>query len=258
MTNGKTRVLGFLAAVAVGGVGSATAQVDAGKPGASSWTVGGLDAKNSRYQAGEKQISPATVGALTLRWSLQTSGDVTATPAVEGDFVYFPDSAGFLYKVNKTTGAVVWKYPVSNYTGIAGDSARATPAIAGDALILGNELRRGTVKAGAGSSQARIFLPDGSEYDRTGKLDFAESQVNPGTGTLALRVVMPNPGQKLLPGMVVRVVYTSGTRPNTILIPQKAVTKTPTGHIAWVVGAAWQLSMPKQHTSPADDPHEQV
>lgn len=33
-----------------------------------------------------------------------------------------------------------------------------------------------------------------------------------------------------------RVVYTSGTRPDTILIPQKAVTKTPTGHIAWVVG----------------------
>ena len=105
-----------------------------------------------------------------------------------------------------------------------------------DALILKRELARGTVKAGAGSAQARIFLPDGSEFERTGKLDFSESQVNPGTGTIALRVVMPNPGQKLLPGMYVRVVYTSGTRPNTVLIPQKAVTKTPTGHVAWVVG----------------------
>jgi len=104
-----------------------------------------------------------------------------------------------------------------------------------DALILKRELARGTVKAGAGSAQARIFLPDGSEFERTGKLDFSESQVNPGTGTIGLRVVMPNPGQKLLPGMYVRVVYTSGTRPNTVLIPQKAVTKTPTGHVAWVV-----------------------
>jgi membrane fusion protein (multidrug efflux system) len=104
-----------------------------------------------------------------------------------------------------------------------------------DALILKRELQRGTVKAGAESAQARIFLPDGSEFERTGKLDFTDSQVNPGTGTLTLRVVMANPGQKLLPGMYVRVVYTSGTRPNTILIPQKAVTKTPTGHVAWVV-----------------------
>lgn len=105
-----------------------------------------------------------------------------------------------------------------------------------DALILRRELSQGKIKAGAGSAQARIFLPDGSEFERSGKLDFSESQVNPSTGTITLRVVMPNPGQKLLPGMYVRVVYTSGERPNTILIPQKAVTKTPTGHVAWVVG----------------------
>ncbi|MDC8773129.1 efflux RND transporter periplasmic adaptor subunit [Roseateles albus] len=105
-----------------------------------------------------------------------------------------------------------------------------------DALILRRELSTGRVKEGAGSAQARIFLPDGSEFERTGKLDFSESQVNPSTGTITLRVVMPNPKQKLLPGMYVRVVYTSGERPNTILIPQKAVTKTPTGHVAWVVG----------------------
>lgn len=104
-----------------------------------------------------------------------------------------------------------------------------------DALILKRELQRGTVKSGAGSSQARIFLPDGSEFERTGQLDFTDSQVNPGTGTLTLRVVMPNPRQQLLPGLYVRVVYTSGSRPDTVLIPQMAVTKTPTGHIAWVV-----------------------
>jgi len=110
-----------------------------------------------------------------------------------------------------------------------------------DALILRRELSRGTVKAGAGSAQARVFLPDGSEYERSGKLDFAEAQVNPDTGTIALRVVMPNPGRRLLPGMYVRVVYTAGARPDTVLIPQKAVVKTPTGHIAWVVGEGNQV-----------------
>jgi membrane fusion protein (multidrug efflux system) len=105
-----------------------------------------------------------------------------------------------------------------------------------DALILRRELSRGTVKAGEGSSQARIYLPDGSEYERTGKLDFTEAQVSPGTGTISMRVVMPNPGKRLLPGMYVHVRYTAGSRPNTVLIPQKAVVKTPTGHVAWVVG----------------------
>ena len=105
-----------------------------------------------------------------------------------------------------------------------------------DALILRRELSRGTVQAGEGSSQARIYLPDGSEYERTGKLDFTEAQVSPGTGTISMRVVMPNPAKRLLPGMYVHVKYTAGSRPNTVLIPQKAVVKTPTGHVAWVVG----------------------
>jgi membrane fusion protein (multidrug efflux system) len=104
-----------------------------------------------------------------------------------------------------------------------------------DALVLQRELQRGTVKGGAGTSLARIFLPDGSEFERTGQLDFTDSQVNPGTGTLTLRAVMKNPRQQLLPGMYVRVLYTLASRPNTVLVPQVAVTKTPTGHIAWVV-----------------------
>jgi membrane fusion protein (multidrug efflux system) len=105
-----------------------------------------------------------------------------------------------------------------------------------DALILRRELSRGTVQAGEGSSLARIYLPDGTEYERTGKLDFTEAQVSPGTGTISMRVVMPNPAKRLLPGMYVHVKYTAGSRPNTVLIPQKAVVKTPTGHVAWVVG----------------------
>jgi polyvinyl alcohol dehydrogenase (cytochrome) len=106
---------------------------------AADWPTAGRDLKNSRYQADEKQISPRTVGQLSLRWSLSTDGDVTANPAIDGNYLYFPDSAGFLYKVNRSTGAVEWKRAVAEYTAIAGDFARATPAVAGDALILGNQ-----------------------------------------------------------------------------------------------------------------------
>lgn len=106
---------------------------------AADWASAGRDLKNSRYQADEKQISPRTVPGLVPKWVVNTSGDVTANPVVDGGFVYFPDSAGWLYKVDKATGQVGWKVAVGDLTGIPGDFARASPAVAGDALILGNQ-----------------------------------------------------------------------------------------------------------------------
>src|SRR5512145_1872010 len=100
--------------------------------GAADWPTAGRDLKNSRYQADETAITAKTVSGLKLLWSFDTNGDVTANPAVDGDYLYFPDSAGFLYKVNRKNGNLVWKKPISDYTGIAGDFARATPAVSGN------------------------------------------------------------------------------------------------------------------------------
>lgn len=122
------------------------------------WPSAGRDLKNSRYQADETKISVRTVGRLERLWEVSTDGDVTANPAVDGDHLYFPDSAGFLYKVNRSTGAIVWKNPVSQYTGIAGDFARATPAVTGDALILGNQSGKFVAAFGQPAPQAaRVF-----------------------------------------------------------------------------------------------------
>ncbi|NJN64621.1 MAG: efflux RND transporter periplasmic adaptor subunit [Acidobacteria bacterium] len=82
---------------------------------------------------------------------------------------------------------------------------------------------------------ARVVLPDGSIFPNPGAIDFADAQVNKDTGTISLRAVMPNGEPKLLPGMFVRVEVTIGERPDTILVPQKAVVKVPTGYVAWVV-----------------------
>ena len=96
------------------------------------------------------------------------------------------------------------------------------------------DLRQGTVPT-SNSPTVRVFLPDGSEYQQGGRIDFAGQSVNPDTGTITLRGVLPNPQRELLPGMFVQVQLTVGTRPNAVVIPQQAVVKTPTGHIAWVV-----------------------
>jgi len=104
-----------------------------------------------------------------------------------------------------------------------------------DALILRKAVESGEMKAATGET-ARFLLPDGSEYSRAGRIDFADRRVNPETGTITLRAVLPNSTPPLLPGMYVRVELMAAQRPNAILIPQQAVVKVPTGHIAFVVG----------------------
>jgi polyvinyl alcohol dehydrogenase (cytochrome) len=107
--------------------------------GASGWPSAGHDLQNTRYQNTESKIKPSNAGSLTPRWVFTTGGDVSATPAVDDTAVYFPDWAGNLFALDRNTGAQIWSHQISEYTGIAGDVVRATPAIAGDKLIFGDQ-----------------------------------------------------------------------------------------------------------------------
>ncbi|OHE31566.1 MAG: hypothetical protein A3K40_04330 [Syntrophobacterales bacterium RIFOXYC2_FULL_60_23] len=77
--------------------------------------------------------------------------------------------------------------------------------------------------------KARLFLEDGSIYFREGMLQFQDVTVNPTTGSVNLRVVVPNPQGILLPGMFIRAVVEEGVNPKAILVPQQAVFRTQNG-----------------------------
>jgi len=104
-----------------------------------------------------------------------------------------------------------------------------------EAMALRNALQRGLITAEAGGATARLLLPDGSVYQEAGKIDFTDLKINGDTGTVALRAVMENPREDLLPGLFVRVSLTVGQRPDAVLVPQRAVVKSPTGHTVFVV-----------------------
>ncbi|MBV8238847.1 MAG: efflux RND transporter periplasmic adaptor subunit, partial [Sphingomonas sp.] len=100
-------------------------------------------------------------------------------------------------------------------------------------------LRRSLASGGAVSTQAavRLKLEDGSDYGRTGSVEFSEVVVDPSTGTVTLRARFPNPDGLLLPGMFVRAVFDQAIDRNAILVPQAAVTRDPKGNATvWVVG----------------------
>jgi membrane fusion protein (multidrug efflux system) len=103
-----------------------------------------------------------------------------------------------------------------------------------DALAFRRALDSGEIKEAKGDT-ARFLLPDGTDYKQAGRIDFADTQINRDTGTVTLRAVLPNGNPRLQPGMFIRVQLTAGERPNTVLIPQRAVVKVPNGHVAYVV-----------------------
>lgn len=80
-----------------------------------------------------------------------------------------------------------------------------------------------------------ILLEDGSRYAHSGRLSFAETTVDPTTGSFIVRVVVPNPDQLLLPGMYVRAVLANGERRNALLVPQQGVSRDPKGQASAMV-----------------------
>ncbi|WP_370655277.1 efflux RND transporter periplasmic adaptor subunit [Sphingomonas aurea] len=98
---------------------------------------------------------------------------------------------------------------------------------AADLLSLRRSLsRQGLVPA---SAAVRLKLEDGSDYGRTGTVEFSEALVNTETGTVTLRARFPNPQGLLLPGMFVRASFTQAIDTRAFLVPQQAVSRDPRG-----------------------------
>jgi len=71
----------------------------------------------------------------------------------------------------------------------------------------------------------RLILGDGSVYDRTGAISFADREVNPATGAIRIAGVFPNPNNLLRPGGYGRVRASVRSVNGALLVPQKAVTE---------------------------------
>ena len=82
-------------------------------------------------------VAPTTEGATAqagaVLWKAQTDGPLASVkgPAVEGDAVVFASQDGSVYRVDRTSGAVVWEAPIS-------ELIFSSPAIAGDSVVVGS------------------------------------------------------------------------------------------------------------------------
>jgi membrane fusion protein (multidrug efflux system) len=72
-------------------------------------------------------------------------------------------------------------------------------------------------------------------FPHTGRVTFADPAYNAQTGTFLIRATVDNPQGVLKPNQYVRVRVKGATRPNAILLPQRAVLQGAKGHFVWVV-----------------------
>jgi membrane fusion protein (multidrug efflux system) len=85
------------------------------------------------------------------------------------------------------------------------------------------------------SAEVSLILEDGSRYTRNGVLQFAESVVDPATGTVTVRARFPNPDGLLLPGMYVRAEFAPVELRAGILVPQQGISRDVKGNATAMV-----------------------
>lgn len=103
-------------------------------------------------------------------------------------------------------------------------------------LSIRRDMAAGTLKVPElGKVEVTLRLEDGSLYGQPGHLDFLDLSIDQATGTAAVRAEFPNPDRILLPGQFVRARIEVGVRPNTFLIPQRAVQLTASGASVLIV-----------------------
>lgn len=111
-------------------------------------------------------------------------------------------------------------------------------------LRLRREIASGALAANDAGMPVEIVLEDGTHYAHPGKLQASDVTVDQGTGSFALRVLVPNPEYVLRPGMYVTAVLAEGKDADAVLAPQQGITRDPKGNAsALVVGPDGKVAL---------------
>jgi len=108
-------------------------------------------------------------------------------------------------------------------------------------LMVQKKFREGALKTAAETKlSVLVGLTNDEGYPFQGKIDFAENQVDPNTGTLRVRGVLANPKpaqgpRHLVPGLFARIRLPLGEPHKAVLIPERAIGRDQGSPFVYVV-----------------------
>ena len=114
---------------------------------------------------------------------------------------------------------------------------------------------RNARRTGNGKSQKCLLeptlrIPGGGVYEHPGRVDFVDNEVDPNTGTIAVRAVFDNSDDLLLPGQYVMVLVKCKEGKRLPVIPQSAIQEDREGRYVFVVDAENRIVQRRIVTGP--------
>ncbi|TWX69502.1 efflux RND transporter periplasmic adaptor subunit [Colwellia demingiae] len=186
-------------------------------------------------------ISQSDFDRLTTEESQAKSAVKSAQAALEQaelDLSYTTITApfsGLIGKVNFNVGNIV--SPTSNAlaTLIISDPIFVSFQVEESTYVSYQQEHQGSKTKEGGEFDISLRLPNNSEYPESGKLDFADTKISEGMGTVELRTVFPNPHNIIIPGLFVTLILESQKKEEMALIPQAAVQEGQQGKFVLIV-----------------------
>jgi membrane fusion protein, multidrug efflux system len=183
------------------------------------------DNLQSAWHQAQADLAAAEAGTQQARINL---GYARITAPISGRIGKSSITQGALLVTNQATALATIQQLDQVYVDVTQSSS--------EWLTLRNEL--GITESSRGNRDVELVLEDGTQYKQHGQLQFSDVTVDPSTGSFLLRVLVPNPGSLLLPGMYVRAVIREGVLDNSVLAPQQGITRDARGNATALVVAA--------------------
>lgn len=188
------------------------------------------DLRRTRLSEGNAAVAAAEAALVTAKLNVEytevrspVSGRVSRALITPGNNVSGVD--GF----NTLLTTVVSVDPVYAYA----DLDEAT-------LLKLNRLRRENKLPtdSQGRIAVRLALADEEGYPHEGVIESFDNRIDPATGSLIVRAILPNPDQSLVPGLFARMNIPSGERSPALLVPDSVVGTEQSLKFAYTVSAS--------------------
>lgn len=214
-------------AVAEANLASATAALTTARSNAERYNalagrgVTEADAEAARSELLQAEAAVAVAEANLKTAEYEQSNTVIRSP-IDGQASVAAVSVGDLVTAGQAEPLVSVTALDPIYADLADTSARM--------LQLRDMMDQGVLQRGAGLDVV-LILENGHRLEGKGRLVSVGDQVSTGTGTFNVRVEVPNPGRRVLPGMFVQAQLTFGLF-DAILVPQMAATPNADGTVS--------------------------